>query len=122
MRRVQEALKKLGIPVWQDGYKKQDAQSAAASQYVTYVTETVEDEHYDDEAQSTRTYVYMNLWSAGNPKATAKMIRKAMKQAGFAMREERAGSTGSNGQYAQEVKMYCVSWTWVCWDVMEDGN
>lgn len=122
MKRVQEVFKKLGIPAWQDAYKKQDAQKAAVSQYVVYVTQTIEDEHYDDEPQSTRTFVYMNLWSAGNPTATARMIRKAMREAGFAMQEETAGSTSGNNQYAENAKMYCISWTWVCWDVMEDGD
>lgn len=122
MKRVQEALKGLGIEAYQDVYRPQSAQEGGASQYIVYVTRTIEDEHYDDEAQSLRTYVYMNLWSTGNPRAMAGIVKEAMKKAGFAMVEETTGSTSGEAKYAEGTKMFCANWTWVCWGAVEDGD
>ena len=123
MKQVQEALKGIGIEVYQDVYRPKSAQNGSAAQFIVYVTRTVEENHYDDEAHGLKTWVYMNLWSTGNPNAMAKMVKKAMKQAGFAMVEEETGSTSGEAKYAEGPKMFCVNWTWVFREeAEEDGD
>ena len=120
MRQVQEALKGI-IAVSQDVYRPGDAARDAAGQYAVYVTSTTEDEHWDDEARSLKTFVYMNLWSRTDPTEMAKTIRKAMKAAGFSMAEESTGGTNGEADYAEGTKRFCVSWTWVFRQEVDDG-
>nr|DAU88153.1 MAG TPA: protein of Unknown Function (DUF1259) [Caudoviricetes sp.] len=81
---------------------------------------TTEDWHADDAYQSIRTYVYMNLWSMGDPTDTAKAVRAAMREAGFAMSEESTGATTGESYYAEGPNLFCVRWTWVYWEAAEE--
>ena len=121
MRQVQEALAGI-VAVHADVYKATNRGQEAPAQYVTYVTTTTEDEHWDDEVQSMKTFVYMNLWSKENPTGKAKAIRKAMQKAGFSMAEESTGSSGGEAKYAEGPGMYCVAWTWVYREAVSDGD
>lgn len=121
MRAVQDALRNI-ISVSQDVYRPGDAAQDAAGQFAVYVTSTTEDEHWDDEARSLKTFVYMNLWSRTDPTEKAKEIRRAMKAAGFSMAEESTGSTKGEANYAEGCKYFCVSWTWVYRERAEDGD
>ena len=112
MRQVQEALKGI-VPVYADTYRATDKKQTAPKQYAVYVTRTIEDEHWDDDVQTLKTFVYMNLWSADDPTEKAKEIRRAMRGAGFCMDEESTGSTSGEADYATGAKLHCVSWTWV---------
>lgn len=120
MRQVQEALKGI-IDAYADVYRPLKADMSTPAQYAVYVTQTTEDEHWDDEAQSMKTFVYMNLWSKSNPTEKAREIRRAMREAGFAMAEESTGSSSGEAAYAEGPKLHCVSWTWVYRERIEDG-
>lgn len=121
MKQVQNALKGI-IDVYADVYRPTNRSQTAPGQYAVYVTQTVEDEHWDDKARSLKTFVYMNLWSEGNPAETAKAIRRAMRKAGFSMAEESTGSSKGEANYAEGAKMFCVSWTWVYREEIDDGD
>ena len=121
MKRVQEALAGI-IDAYADVYRPLKADQSPPQQYAVYVTRTVEDEHFDDEARSTKTFVYMNLWSSIDPTDMAKRIRRAMRAAGFGMAEESTGSGSGEADYAEGSKRHCVSWTWVCRDGVDDGD
>lgn len=120
MRQVQEALRGI-IAVSQDVYRPGDAAQDAAGQFAVYVTSTTEDEHWDDEARSLKTFVYMNLWSRTDPTEKAREIRRAMRAAGFGMAEETTGNTKGEARYAEGPKYFCVSWTWVLRECVDDG-
>lgn len=121
MKQVQEALKNI-IQVQQDVYRPTGADMSAPAQYAVYVTSAMEDEHWDDEAQSMKTFVYMNLWSRTDPTEKAREIRKAMRGAGFGMAEESTGNTRGEANYAEGPKYFCVSWTWVYRERIDDGD
>ena len=121
MKQVQDALKGI-IQVQQDVYRPRNAQESTPAQYAVYVTSSMEDQHWDDEARSMKTFVYMNLWSRTDPTEKAKEIRKAMREAGFSMAEESTGNTRGEANYAEGPKYFCVSWTWVYWENVEDGD
>lgn len=121
MKQVQDALKNI-IQVQQDVYRPDSADMSTPAQYAVYTTVATEDEHWDDEAQSMKTFVYMNLWSQTDPTEKAKEIRKAMKEAGFSMAEESTGNTRGEANYAEGPKYFCVSWTWVYREVITDGD
>lgn len=121
MKQVQEALKGI-IAASQDVYRANDAGQETPEQFVVYVTSTTEDEHWDDEARSMKTFVYMNLWSRTDPTEKARQIRKAMRAAGFSMAEETTGSTKGEARYAEGSKYFCISWTWVYRECVEDGG
>lgn len=119
MRQIQEALKNI-VPVYQDAYRPTAKSQAQPDQYIVYTTMTTEDWHADDAYQSIRTYVYMNLWSMGDPTDTAKAVRAAMREAGFAMSEESTGATTGESYYAEGPNLFCVRWTWVYWEAAEE--
>lgn len=119
MKQVQEALKNI-VPAYQDVYRPAGKNQAQPEQYIVYTTMTTEDWHADDAYQSIRTYVYMNLWSMGDPTNTAKAVRAAMREAGFAMSEESTGATTGESYYAEGSNLFCVRWTWVYWEAAEE--
>lgn len=119
MKQVQNALKNI-VPVYQDAYRPTAKSQAQPDQYIVYTTMTTEDWHADDAYQSIRTYVYMNLWSMGDPTDTAKAVRAAMREAGFAMSEESTGATTGESYYAEGPNLFCVRWTWVYWEAAEE--
>ena len=121
MKRVQEALAGT-VVAYADVYRPLREDQNPPQQYAVYVTRTVEDEHADDEARITKTFVYMNLWSKIDPTDKARQIRKAMRAAGFGMAEESTGTGSGEADYAEGSKRHCVSWTWVCWDGVDDGD
>lgn len=119
MKQVQNALKNI-VPVYQDAYRPTAKSQAQPDQYIVYTTTTTEDWHADDAYQSIRTYVYMNLWSMGDPTNTTKAVRAAMREAGFAMSEESTGATTGESYYAEGPNLFCVRWTWVYWEAAEE--
>lgn len=121
MRQVQEALRGI-IAVSQDVYRPNSADMSTPAEYAVYVTSTTEDEHWDDEARSLKTFVYMNLWSRTDPTEKARAIRQAMRAAGFNMAEESTGNTRGEANYAEGSKYFCVSWTWVYRECVDDGD
>ena len=119
MKLIQEALKDI-VPVYQDAYRPTGKNQAQPEQYIVYTTMTTEDWHTDDAYQSLKTYVYMNLWSIGDPTNTAKAVRAAMREAGFSMSEESTGATTGESYYAEGPNLFCVRWTWVYWEAAEE--
>ena len=87
MKRVQQALSSLGIPVFAGIWRATSSNPNAPDQYLVYSTTTREETHFDDRVIATRTFVYLNLWSAGDPTGTAALVRNAMYAAGFGMVE-----------------------------------
>lgn len=120
MKQVQQALKNV-VTAYQDGYRPTTVNQTQPDQYVVYTTMTMEGFHADDDVQEMRTYVYMNLWSKGDPTATAGAVRRAMRAADFAMSEESTGATTGNSYYAEGPDLFCVRWTWVYRELVDDG-
>ena len=113
MRQVQEALRDLGIPVMAGVWRASSAKQNPPVQYVVYSTTTTEASFQDDYVSSTRTYVYLNLWSDIDPSDMADRIREAMYAYGFFMVEE--SDKGYNQPaYDTATRQFTVQWTW-CW-------
>ena len=111
MRQVRAALAGLDIPVYAGVWRATTANQNPPPQYAVYSTTTTEASHMDDRVTSYRTYVYLNLWSDGDPTDTAAKIRAAMYAAGFAMVEE--SDKGYNQPaYDTATRQYTVQWTW----------
>ena len=111
MKQVQEALADIGIPVMAGIWRATSPNQNPPAQYAVYSTTTTEASHMDDCVTSTRTYVYLNLWSDMDPTDMADLIRNAMYAAGFAMVEE--SDKGYNQPaYDTATRQYTVQWTW----------
>ena len=111
MRQVQAALKDIGIPVMAGVWRATSANQNPPVQYAVYSTTTTEAAHQDDQVQSFRTYVYLNLWSDIDPTETANRIRAAMYAAGFSIVEE--SDRGYNQpSYDTATTQYTIQWTW----------
>lgn len=63
MKRVQQALAAIGIPVMAGVWRSDSITQSSPEQYVVYSTTMSEYAHEDDAATCRRTFVYMNLWS-----------------------------------------------------------
>ena len=67
MKQVQDALKDIGIPVFAGVWRPTEGQQNPPSQYMVYSSTTTEEAHQDDKVVSYKTFVYLNLWSDGDP-------------------------------------------------------
>lgn len=112
MRRVQQALQDIGIPVMKGAWRATSADQNPPVQYAVYSTTTTEDQHYDDHTTATKTFVYLNLWSDIDPTEMAGKIRSAMYAAGFFMVEE-SDKGYNHPAYDTATRHYTVQWTWV---------
>lgn len=108
MRQVQEALRPTGIPAFAGAWQSTVQHPTAPEQYLVYTTMHTEDEHWDDTPRRYRVYVYLNLWSAGDPTDAVRRIRAVMRQAGFALSDE-------TDSYNDDTRQTLVAWTWVSW-------
>ncbi|MBQ8708351.1 MAG: hypothetical protein IJ523_09725 [Succinivibrionaceae bacterium] len=106
MKEVQEALKGVGIPSFAGKLKSANSSPKSPDAYLTHTTMAAEDEFWDDEARSIKTHVYLNLYTQKDPTDAAKKVRKAMKDYGFQMTEERFWTDTDDLWYE-------VSWTWI---------
>ena len=106
MRIVQNALREIGIPVFAGVWKPTPENPTAPDQYVVYTTMVTEEEHWDDEFRQYRVYVYLNLWSKGDPTEMVRRIRTDMRLAGFGFYEE-------TDSYNDETDYNLVAATWV---------
>ena len=121
MKQVQQALSSLGIPVFAGIWRATSSNPNAPDQYLVYSTTTKEETHFDDRVIATRTYVYLNLWSVGDPTVTAVLVRKAMYAAGFGMVEET--DRGYNEPaYDVGTRMYAMFWTWSLYEEVPRGD
>jgi len=111
MRQVQQALANLGIPVMAGIWRATTAEQNPPPQYVVYSATKSEESYHDDHVTSYRTYVYMNLWSNGDPTEMATTIRNAMYAAGFWMVEESDRGYNQPG-YDTSTRQYTIAWTW----------
>lgn len=111
MKQVQQALSGVDIPVYAGIWRPTASGQNPPAQYAVYATTTTEDVHLDDTVVSLKTFVYLNLWSDGDPTDTAARIRSAMYAAGFIMVEET--DMGYNQPaYDSATRQYNVHWTW----------
>ena len=111
MRKVQEALKGVGVPVFTGIWRPTASGQNPPMQYMVYSTTTTEDAHQDDAVVSYKTFVYLNLWSDGDPTEAAAKVRAAMYAAGFAMIEE--SDKGYNQPaYDTATRQFSMQWTW----------
>ena len=116
MTQVQEALANIGIPVMAGIWRATSASSQyAPTQYCVYSTTKSENSHMDDCVTSTKTFVYLNLWSDTDPTAMATTIRNAMYAYGFAMLEE-TDKGYNQSAYDTATRTYTVGWTWVWYE------
>ena len=120
MRMLQETLAPTAIPVYAAIWKPTAAYPNPPDQYLVYSTTTTEDEHFDDEPVSTKTFVYLNLWSTGDPTDAAKTVRRAMRAAGFSMVEE-SDRGYNNPAYDVQADLFTIAWTWVHREEIDDG-
>ncbi|MEA5016934.1 MAG: hypothetical protein VB099_20495 [Candidatus Limiplasma sp.] len=111
MKRVQQALADVGLPVYAGVWRATSKNQNPPVRYVVYSITMTEDAHQDDRVVSYKTFVYMNLWSDNDPTETATQIRQAMYAAGFSMVEE--SDKGYNQPaYDTATRQYTVQWTW----------
>ena len=111
MKQVQDALGDIGIPAFAGVWRPTAGQQNPPPQYLVYSTTTKEETHFDDQVIATRTFVYLNLWSLGDPTQAAALVRSAMYSAGFGMVEE--SDQGYNQPaYDTATRLYTVQWTW----------
>ena len=120
MRMLQEALAPTGLPTYAAIWKPTADHPSPPAQYLVYSSTTTEDEHYDDAPISTKTFVYLNLWSTGDPTDAAKAVRRAMRAAGFSMVEE-SDRGNSDPAYDTQADLFTISWTWVHREEIDDG-
>ena len=112
MKRVQNALRGVGIPAFAGAWKATAENQTPPAQYLVYTTQTLEDEHWDDVNQCYRVYIYLNLWSEVDPTEAIQAVLSAMRRAGFAFSDEAVS-------YNDDTRQTLVAWTWVCWEVDE---
>ena len=110
MKSVQDALKLTGIPAYATAWRKTAAHPTAPDKYLVYTVMTTERHHHDDAVQSYRVYIYLNLWTKGDPTADIQKVRDAMYAAGFGMSSEL-------DSYNDETDQTLIAWTWVGGDV-----
>ncbi|MHC1786398.1 MAG: hypothetical protein AB9880_05015 [Christensenellales bacterium] len=111
MRRVQEALSGLGIPAFAGIWRATSSNPNAPEQYLAYSSTAREEAHHDDRVVAMRTFVYLNLWSLGDPTWAAARVRDAMYAAGFGLVEETDRGYNEPG-YSTGTRMYTIQWTW----------
>jgi hypothetical protein len=111
MKQVQDALKDIGIPVFAGIWKPSARQQNPPAQYLVYSTTSKEQTHFDDRVVATRTFVYLNLWSIGDPTQAAALVRNAMYASGFGMVEE-TDQGYNQPAYDTATRLYTVQWTW----------
>ena len=111
MKRVQQALSGLGIPVFAGIWRATSSNPNAPDQYLVYSTTTKEETHFDDQVIAVKTFVYLNLWSIGDPTQAAALVRNAMYAAGFGMVEE-TDQGYNQPAYDTATRLYSVQWTW----------
>lgn len=105
MRLVQTALAPTGLPCFASAWLPTQAQSAPPAAYLVYTLSRREARHSDDAATAWSLYVYLEMYSAGDPTQARRAVDRAMYGAGFAMVEQRE-------KYDATSEQYRVSWTW----------
>ena len=111
MKQVQQALSGLSIPVFAGVWRATSSNPNAPEQYLVYSSTTKEETHFDDQVIATRTFVYLSLWSMGDPTQAAATVRSAMYAAGFGMVEE-TDQGYNQPAYDTATRLYSVQWTW----------
>ena len=112
MKQVQQALASLGIPVQVGIWRSASADQNPPAQYVVYSTTRTEASHHDDAVTSYKTFIYLNLWSDGDPTETADRLRQLMCDYGFVMVEE--SDKGYNQPaYDTTTRQFTIQWTWL---------
>lgn len=111
MKIVQDALKNIGIPVFPDAWRPAGENQSPPAQYCVYTVSTTPSLNADDGIVTIRHYVYLNLWSEGDPTVMAARIRRAMFRADFEMLEEETGSSSST-RYDESTRRHAIFWTW----------
>ncbi len=111
MKRVQDALRDIGIPVFAGIWKPTSGQQNPPSQYLVYSSTAREETHFDDHVIGMKTFVYLNLWSIGDPTQASALVRNAMYAAGFGMVEE-TDQGYNQPAYDAATRLYSVNWTW----------
>lgn len=113
MKRVQEALRDVGVPVFASVWRPTEGNINPPAQYLVYSSTTTEDAYQDDRVVSYKTFVYLNLWSDHDPTEMTAKIRTAMYAAGFSMAEE--SDKGYNRPaYNNPTQQFTIQWTWCC--------
>ena len=111
----QSALSSCGIPAYANAWKPTAQYSAPPDQYIVHTTMTVEDAHADDTVLEYSVYSYLVLWSKANPNAAIDTVRSAMRAGGWALVDERT-------DYESDTELNTVAWTFVAWEVADDGE
>ncbi len=112
MKQVQAALKDIGVPVFAGIWRPTPGFQNPPPQYMVYSTTITEAAHEDDRVVAYKTFVYLNLWSDGDPTDTVLKVRKAMYDAGFFMVEE-SDKGYNHPSYDSMTRQFNMSWTWV---------
>lgn len=121
MKKVQIALKELGVPVFAGIWRPTEGNQSPPAQYLVYSSTCKEETHFDDKVIATKTFVYLNLWSVHDPTSTKERVRKAMYAAGFGLIEE--SDKGYNQPaYDTATRLFTVQWTWCLYEEVPNGD
>lgn len=115
MKIVQDSLKKTGIPSWSQIWQSTEECKTPPSQYYVYSYMLKPDEFQDDRHTSYAIYLYLQLWSYGDPTDAIETTRRVMFADGWAMEEETTKGY-KQPAYDEMTDQYCVIWTWVRWE------
>ena len=118
MKQVQDALRDIGIPVFAGIWKPTTGQGSPPAQYLVYSSTTKEETHFDDRVIAVKTFVYLSLWSIGDPTQAAVLVRNAMYAAGFGMVEE-TDQGYNQPAYDAATRLYSTQWTWSLYEDVE---
>lgn len=121
MKQVQRALASLDIPAFVGIWRATSSNPNPPDQYIVYSTTTKEETHFDDRVIGTKTFVYMNLWSAGDPIPIAAKVRSAMYDAGFGMVEE-TDKGYNQPAYDAATRLFAIQWTWSLYEEVNRGD
>ncbi len=99
MRLVQTALAPTGLPCFASAWLPTQAQSAPPAAYLVYTLSRREARHSDDVTTAWSLYVYLELYSAGDPTQARRAVDRAMYGAGVGMGEQRETYDAPREQY-----------------------
>ncbi len=105
MKEVQQALALTGIPAYALAWRVTAQYPVPPPAYLVYTTHTYESEHWDDRPIRYTVLVYLNLWTKDDPTENIRIVRAAMRNAGFGLSDESISYDAETGQTL-------VAWTW----------
>ena len=98
MKDIQDALAPVGVPCFPGAWKPTDAQGDMPDTYIAYTVTRYEYAHADDVLNTYSVYVYLTLFTTGDPTELRVLVRNAMRADGYALYEERDDHDETSGR------------------------